>query len=138
MNPPELNQRIRQLTEAFEKSHAGSRAHGERVAVYAVATAHHLGFSGDGLLHVRMIAQLGELPPEMITAEFAGDFDPACLEVVALCRAFDRLRSGYQEDRQRSDSEVVRWLEDVSREFYPNPMVDALLAVQGIIQPIGT
>ncbi len=81
------NQELRLLLQHLEDHHPGERAHGERVSVYAVATAATLGFSEEDLLDLRCAAALHDigkldLPGELLNK--TGQLDGA--DVIALRR----------------------------------------------------
>lgn len=138
MDASHINSLIREWTGKWEEHHPGSRAHGERVAVYSVSTAHQLGFAPELLLKIRVLSELGKIPNAVEEVDPDAIRSTECLEVVALCREFDRRRSGYGTSSSMTDMEVVAWLDVEARRFHSKEMVDALLSVQGIIQPIGT
>ena len=138
MDSSTLNGQIWELTTRWEKGHPGSRAHGERVAVYSVATGHKLGLDASDLLNVRVLAELSEIPNAISEIAPNAIQNSTYREVVALCKNFDARRSGYGELSAMSDAEAVTWLDRDARLTYSAALVDALLAVQAIIQPIGT
>ena len=138
MDSSTINSRIKELTALWEHAHPGSRAHGERVAVYSVATAHKLGLVDDQLLFVRVVAQLSHIPGASERFPALETVDDRCEKIVRLCRKFDQLRTGYGGQPSLNDADVVSWLGHEARAEFDSDLIDALLEVQGIIQPIGT
>ena len=59
-------------------------------------------------------------------------------EIVKLCERFDILRTGYGDGIPVGDDECVRWLSEEAIGEFDARIVEALLAVQSVIQPIGT
>jgi len=132
-----LNVRIGVILAEAENAIPGIRGHAERVAVYSVAVGHRLGIDAPTLLRIRITAELQviEVSDSDLVDLFADD--PIILEIVALCAEFDRRRFGFKHP-QMTDSECVTWLDTEARSLYVDKTVDALLAVQSVIQPIGT
>jgi response regulator RpfG family c-di-GMP phosphodiesterase len=138
MDSSTINSRIKELTALWEHAHPGSRAHGERVAVYSVATAHKLGLVDNQLLHVRVFAELRHIPEATDGLIQHASVDPRIEMIVELCEKFDQLRTGFGGQGSLSDADVVSWLGHEARAEFDSDLIDALLEVQGIIQPIGT
>jgi len=138
MNRANINAKVRSLLAAEEQRKPGFQAHAERVSVYAVATGERLGLDPAHLIKLRLGAELGGLAgadPDLI--ELTAD-DKRSQEIIRLCRDFDRFRSGVGGDTAADDTKSAEWLDLEARIEFEPEIVDALLAVQVVIQPVGT
>lgn len=134
----EINTAVRRLLAAEDQRNPGARAHAERVAVYAVAVGQRLRLSQTRLLALRLAAELASLPDLDPQLAALAATDKLSLDIVNLCRTYDQLRSGFGGGTRHSDAECMRWLKEDPPKQYPAKMIHALMAVQGLIQPLGT
>ncbi len=138
LDPRELNARLRGILEAKDRQSPGVRTHAERVAVYSVAVGQRLGWGPKRLVRLRVAAELSDivaLDPEI---EALRAVDSTSRSIVRLCAQFDLLRSASGGDDAAEDEDCAAWLQAQVRAGFPAKLVDALLAVQSLIQPIGT
>lgn len=61
MSNADRNEVLRRVLEQLENHRSGEKAHAERVAVYAVATAHRMGMKGEDLATMREAALLHDV-----------------------------------------------------------------------------
>ena len=138
MDIKSINQRVRSLLASEELSAPGESDRAARLAVYAVATGEHLGMDSDQLIAIRLAAQLHRITEiddqlrQLITK------DETIRTIIRLSEAFDERRFGSRGQAQMSDRECLAWLNQQHGAEYPSEIVDALIAVQSVIQPIGT
>ena len=99
------NEELRLLLQHVEDHHAGERAHGERVAVYAVATAAEMGWTDGDLRTMRCAAALHDigkldLPVDLLrkSGRLEGE------EVLALRKHVDHVSDHVAEP------EIVQWI----------------------------
>ncbi len=114
------------------------RARAERVSVYAVATAHRLGWDSMQLIGIRVAAEIhgiSQVDPQLLRLAANDEVGDA---IVRLCRAFDARRYGVGEVTQLTDEQCIRWLQTEAPSEFGSDIVDALIGVQSVIQPIGT
>ena len=113
------NEELRMLLQHLEDHHPGELQHGERVAVYAVATAEALGLSDEDLRKMRCAAALHDigkldLPGELLSK--SGRLDGA--DVI-------RLRAHVEQvDQHVRDPQIVSWIRSHHERWdgagYPN------------------
>jgi hypothetical protein len=127
----DLNQRVRRTLAKAELQSPGTRERAERIAVYAVAVGHRIGVGSDGLLGLRFTAELhgiDDVEPELRAAIARDEMSE---HIVRLCQEFDLRNHGFAE-------EGVEWLKHEALSEFAQGLVDALLAVQAVIQPVGS
>jgi len=133
-----INARVRALLEAQEQTYPGSRHRAERVAVYAVATGERLRMNVDQLLPLRLAAELRGIASVDDDLFGMTAKDDQSLSIIRLAAEFDSRRSGFQGHPQLSDAECEDWLISSATKEFDQSIVEAMLAVQKVIQPIGT
>jgi putative nucleotidyltransferase with HDIG domain len=173
-----VNDRVRELLHLLERHDPWEREHAERVAVYAVATAHRLGYRGEDLVAIRWAAELHDIgklalregePISRHPAKAAAFLDgfpdsvrvtvlrhherldgsgypegrqglevPRAAQIVGLAEWFDVARHGAPFATGRSLEAVAAELTEQADRWFARDAVEALLAVQRVIQPVGT
>jgi len=137
-NMMSINRRTRLLLASEDARSPGSQAHRERTAVYAVAVGDRLGMDEIALVRLRLAAELrgiDALDPELSDLVASNELS---LAIVELCVEYDRLRSGFGGGQQTSDEDCITWMKTTAPSKFEGAVVDALLTVQAVIQPIGT
>jgi HD-GYP domain-containing protein (c-di-GMP phosphodiesterase class II) len=95
---PERNDTVRALTRRLDVHSPGERDHSARVATYAVATGHHLGWSLHELVELRWAAELHDIGKVSLDAGLLRKLSELTDQDMALLRLHAELALGLLEE----------------------------------------
>lgn len=111
------------------------REHAVRVAVYATATAHRLGLRGNDLVEIRIAGEAHDLDEEVLSTYSDGILAAIHGPIVRVAEWFDLNLHGSPSGEARPLDEVTADLR--AQRGFDQEVVEALLVVQRVIQPVG-
>jgi len=124
--------------EAKDRQQAGSKTHAERVSVYAVATGDRLGFDLAHLIALKTVAEVHDLGNEALVLAADQPIDETSCEIVSLCEAYVSRRFGFHGQTKLTYEQCIAWLKNEAGVDFDARLVEALLSVQDLIQPLGS
>jgi len=128
---------VRRALAELEITQTGAAAHADRVAVYAVAAAHELGISGDALSDLAIAAWLHDVeavPQELAHVATVGGQQAA---IIAAAEALDLLLHGVEGTQTLDRPEARSQFLGLAGGSHDRQIVEALLAIEPRIQPVG-
>lgn len=125
----EMSEAADSTPRPLDRLEGEAREHAIRVAVYATAAGHRLGIRGRDLRALRIAAEGHDLADSG-----RADASSIAQEVIRAAKWFDLALHGSQAPRPLSDVAS----EFLTRSEFSPEVVQALLDVQPLIQPVGT